>query len=651
MTQLFADVNAAVGDVAVWTSIAIALVTVPLLLLIGVPVARRTGLLDDTTDGDRATTFGVGLSVGLLGVATVWACLASGFRSVYVPVALWLIIAMAFGSGRAAIRIRLDRRLLGAGAAIAAFLVVVAMLYATTIAPSPRDGAQPIEFFDAAFYSVLGADLARDGTESVYSPGAVDEMADSVPSQTWYHWGELWLAALVIDVAGISPMQARHLVVLPILLLAAATMAGALARRAVSPPSTEFFIVGAVCMLFLAPIPLIRDGNVEWFARSLMFGVTQYGLAVVVVLLGIHLLISERLEPTTSVALNGAVLTSGLIASHIGLAAVASVAVLVFAAVRISASRRPVAWHRRWVRPVVILIASVVTTLSWGYATGHGLGGLGAIDGIRAFDGAWGTSLMATLVGAGVILIAPIVWLRGTPSGNAWYGAVVGAVAATATAAVAWGALVADLNTFHVFFAAVLAILTPIAIVAATSLLARVRQERRMLTSTLLLAAILGQATVSAVQAGVLLRGLGSGDFGATPLPALGRLRELPMGSKAAYRCTPTENFAPWDYSLISIEAHSGVRLVPMCFMADRARRLLGRGLDASVESPFFAFAPQRSLYPTPTARPPDGAIEAFLRSNGIDYVYTDALHPEPLVASARPMFQEGPITIYSLGA
>ena len=33
------------------------------------------------------------------------------------------------------------------------------------------------------------------------------------------------------------------------------------------------------------------------------------------------------------------------------------------------------------------------------------------------------------------------------------------------------------------------------------------------------------------------------------------------------------------------------------------------------------------------------------------NYVYTDALHPEPLVASARPMLQEGPITIYSLGA
>jgi len=649
MTPFLADAMAAIGDVGVWTSIAIALLAVPVLTVIGIPIAQRTNLLDTATDGDAATTFSVGLSVGLIVVAAVWATLASGLRSVYVPVAAWLLLAIALGSGRVSVRLKFDRRALRAGAAVAAFIVAISLLYATTIAPSPRDGEQPVGFFDAGFYSALGADLAGGGAESVYGPGAVDEMGASAPPQTWYHWGELWLAALVIDVAAISPMDARHLVVLPILVLAAVTLAGALVRRVVSPRSTEFFLIGAACMLFLAPIPLIRDPDIEWFARSLVFGVTQYGLAVVVMLLGMHLLISGRFQPTTSAALVGAGLSSALIASHVGLAVVAGVGVLSAAIVMTLADRHPTDLAREWLRPALILVASVLTTLAWGYATGHDLGGLGAMQGIGAFDGAWGRSLIGTLSGAGVVLIVPLVWLWAARGPDATRATVIGAVIATAAAAVVWGALVSDLNTFHLFFGAVLTILTPIAIVAGLSLLARARRERRVLASTLLLAAILGQATVGAVQAGVVLRALAPADGASTPVDVLAELRRLPDRSKVAYGCTPIENFAPWDYSLISIEAHSGVRLVPMCFMADRARRLLGRELDPSIESPFFAIAPQRSLYPNAAARPSNEAIEAFLRAHGISYIYTDATHTDPMVAAAEPLFRDGPVTVYHL--
>ena len=521
MTPFLADAMAAIGDVGVWTSIAIALLAVPVLTVIGIPIAQRTNLLDTATDGDAATTFSVGLSVGLIVVVAVWATLASGLRSVYVPVAAWLLLAIALGSGRVSVRLKFDRRALRAGAAVAAFIVAISLLYATTIAPSPRDGEQPVGFFDAGFYSALGADLAGGGAESVYGPGAVDEMGASAPPQTWYHWGELWLAALVIDVAAISPMDARHLVVLPILVLAAVTLAGALVRRVVSPRSTEFFLIGAACMLFLAPIPLIRDPDIEWFARSLVFGVTQYGLAVVVMLLGMHLLISGRFQPTTSAALVGAGLSSALIASHVGLAVVAGVGVLSAAIVMTLADRHPTDLAREWLRPALILVASVLTTLAWGYATGHDLGGLGAMQGIGAFDAAWGRSLIGTLIGAGVVLIVPLVWLWAARGPDATRATVIGAVIATAAAAVAWGALVSDLNTFHLFFGAVLTILTPIAIVAGLSLLARARRERRVLASTLLLAAILGQATVGAVQAGVVLRALAPADGGSTPVEAM----------------------------------------------------------------------------------------------------------------------------------
>ena len=72
------------------------------------------------------------------------------------------------------------------------FIVAVALLYGSTLVLSPRDGVQPVEFADEAYYSVLGSDLARTGTETVYSPSGFSEIP-GLPAQTWYHWGEMWL--------------------------------------------------------------------------------------------------------------------------------------------------------------------------------------------------------------------------------------------------------------------------------------------------------------------------------------------------------------------------------------------------------------------------------------------------------------------------
>ena len=649
MTSLLIDFTAAIGDARVWASLVIALLAVPVLVVVGVPVARRIGLLDASIDGDRGTTFAVGLSVGLVVVAAAWASVASGFRSVFVPVAAFLIVAIALGPGRLSLPSRPDRRAFRTAGAAAAFVVVMGMFYASTIAPSPRDGVQPVEFFDVGFYSSLGADLAQNGTESIYSPGAVEEMGASVPDQTWYHWGELWLAALVIDITGISPIHARHLVVLPILLLAAATLGGALVRRVVSRPTTESFVLGAACMLFLAPIPLVRDVDVEWFPRSLVFGITQYGMVVIVILLGIHALIAHRFRPTIAGALGGGVLVSALIASHVGVAAVGLVALALFAATRIIAARERTRPWEQWAVPSAVVAASVATTAAWGYATGHGFGGLGAMEGIGPFDRAWGSSMVGTVFGAGVILVAPLVFLRSAHPGGSLFGTLVGALGGTLVAALAWGVLVADLNMFHVFFGALVTILTPIAVLAALSLLTRAREGGRRSVATILLVAILGQSTIAAVLVGVQLRALGTLGYDPTPVAALARLQQLPRGSKAAYGCDPLENFAPWDYGLISIEAHTGVRLVPMCFMADRGRRLLGRELDSSVESPFFRLVPQRDLYPATTARPSDRDVDLFLRSNGIGFVYADGSHPELLSVTADPVFREGSVTLHAL--
>ena len=286
MTDLASDLAAAIGDGRVWLALAVAGVAVVLLVLLGVPIARRVGLLPSVAEGDLADTFSVGLSVGLVAFGAVWAAIASGGRSVFVPVAVLLAAAVVVGPGRPSVRLRLDRRSLRGVAAVAAVLVALGLLYATTIAPSPRDGLQPIEFFDVGYYSVLGADLADTGIETIYSPAGFEAL-EGLPEQTWYHWGELWLAAAAIDLSGVSALHARHLVVLPILLLAAATLVGTLVRRLVSPTSTELYVHGAAAMLFLAPIPLSNELHFGGWARGLVFGITQYGLAITVVLLAL----------------------------------------------------------------------------------------------------------------------------------------------------------------------------------------------------------------------------------------------------------------------------------------------------------------------------------------------------------------------------
>ena len=94
----------------------------------------------------------------------------------------------------------------------------------------PRDGVQPVEIDDEAFYAVLGRDLATTGTETNLQPRGSPTCRVS-PAQTWYHWGELWLASAVIAIFGVAPLAARYFVVLPLLLLAAAALTGTLVRR------------------------------------------------------------------------------------------------------------------------------------------------------------------------------------------------------------------------------------------------------------------------------------------------------------------------------------------------------------------------------------------------------------------------------------
>ena len=62
-----------------------------------------------------------------------------------------------------------------------------------------------------------------------------------------------------------------------------------------------------------------------------------------------------------------------------------------------------------------------------------------------------------------------------------------------------------------------------------------------------------------------------------------------------------------------------------------------------------FQWAPQRAVYPTSTAAPSPAAVAAFMKSNGIDYIYVDRAHPNTLVPEAIPVATDGETQVLRL--
>jgi hypothetical protein len=126
----------------------------------------------------------------------------------------------------------------------------------------------------------------------------------------------------------------------------------------------------------------------------------------------------------------------------------------------------------------------------------------------------------------------------------------------------------------------------------------------------------------------------------------LGTIASLPQDAKLAYSCQPAEEIAFWDARLLGIAAHTGRRIVPMCFQSDYLGVLTGGTLTDDLASPLFQSAPQRILYPTAGARPSTDRILAFLQSHGIDYIYADDAHPNALIPGATEVASVGNFTI-----
>ena len=649
----------------VWLSIGLALVLGGVCWVFGTWVARTVGLLQPNAPAGEV--LGVGLASGLMVLAACWAAVWSGGRSSFTPLAVGFAIAIALGVAR-----RRWRRAAGDASASEAaegdrtrsrwlprksllltavgggvFVIAVAILYGSTLAPSPRDGVQPVEYNDVAFYSVLGRDLATTGTETNLSASGFSDLP-GLPSQTWYHWGELWLASAVITIFGTGPLAARYFVVLPLVLLAAAALTGTVVRRMTGTGSRLVYLFGFAACLFLAPVALIPGPFFSSWAVGLIFGITLYGLSAVAVLLALYSLAVLR-NRTANWALATFVgsAIAFILPAHIAVALLVLLGVVFVWTLRVAQSllttRRMPIMSPVWRRSLIASGAVLALTVAWGTLTGHSTGGGSSPPIVSPFNASWRDSVAITILGAGVLLAIPLAWPFVRKEEPVQGDLYIGTMVILIGGAIAWGARLGDFTTFYLFFAGIAVIATPVAIIAVRSLWQRLRETKHLRVATGLLVLCVLQLEVNAA-IGIFRLQLFGAQLGQPPIPVdlLGAVKDLPPEAELAYGCRRFEEVAFGTPQLISIDLHTGHRVVPMCFTGEVLSFLNGAELSDQVPSMNFQAAPQRTLYPDAATQPSSSAIASFLKDHGIEYIYADATHPNTLVNDAVPIATSG---------
>jgi hypothetical protein len=656
------------GDV--WLAIGLALLLGGGCLAFGTWVARTVGLLK--SDAPAGETLGVGLAAGLMVLAAWWAAIWSGGRSSFTPVAVGFAIAIGLAVARrlrpqtyaepqvAAMgetagdtaRSSRHRSMILTALAGGVFVVAVALLYGSTIAPSPRDGVQPVEFNDEAFYAILGRDLAATGTET-HLPASGFSDLPGVPTQMWYHWAELWLASAVITMFGTVPMAARYFVVLPIVLLAAAALTGTLVRRVGRTPSRRAFLFGFLVCLFLAPVPLIPGPFFSSWAVGMIFGITLYGLGAVAGLLALFsvAVLSGR---TATWALAGFVgsAIAFILPAHVVVAALALVGLGSIWAIRVAqsviATRRLPSVSAIWVRILMATAAFLVATVVWGMLTGHSQGGsspssTGPSSIVSPFNASWRASVAITVLGAGAFFAILVVWFLRGRERPVQADLYLGTMLLLFAGAIAWGARLGEFTMFYLFFGGIAVFATPVAAVAVWTLWERLRATKhlRLAVGLAVLCAI--QLELGVVNGVLRLQAFGP-QVEEVPISVslIASIKQLPSDAKLAYACRPFDESGFGVPRLLSIDAHTGRRVVPMCFEAEVFAALIGSERSVEVPNSSFLWAPQRALYPDAEADPSSEAVADFLKDHGIGYIYTDAMHPNSLVDNAVPVATSG---------
>jgi len=655
LPYLAEDLIAAVRDPAVWNAIGFALVAFLAVWVLGASFSRHVGLL--RAGAPHGEVLSVGLSLGLVTVAGVWSTVATVGQTSFAPIAIGLTIALLLGFRKPKWRSHLAwgaPRLPVIASSIAAcgLVALLGLANGSTQAPSTRSGVQPMEFTDTGYYAALAINLGETGRETTTNPSGFDDVP-GYPRQSWYHWGEIWLTTAVIRTTSIDPITARNYVVLPIVLLAGAGLTGTLLRRLLRTTSRRAFVFGALGFLFLAPLAVPSDSFFGGWAVGNMYGVGLYGLSTVTVLLSLYAIVASEDEQSPSLTVLAGTLVGSILATHIVVALVAAMA----SVVAISADHG-LTWARSrtaTIRPTyarIALVASAVglATAVWGTVTDHAITLSSSSTLVTSFDSGWRSGVTRAIGFSGIMLLLPAAWFVETRRGNRRLAILFGTgTVAVGLGAALWGARFADYNTFHAFFGAIAVVATPLALIAIWSTWQHLNASGNRLLGLGVLALAVVQIETGIPPTIIRMMGVKPSQYDPVPVAILDKIRGLPAGAKLAYACAVDEEFHFGDPRLVPIYAHTGRRVIPLCYQEDFLSSLQGAPDHTGVENPTFALAPQRMLFAGRDLRPSSQAVMGFMRSHGIEFIYADTRHPNVLVPDATLLAADGPVRLYEI--
>jgi hypothetical protein len=195
---------------------------------------------------------------------------------------------------------------------------------------------------------------------------------------------------------------------------------------------------------------------------------------------------------------------------------------------------------------------------------------------------------------------------------------------------------------FHVFYGAIVVFATPMAVAAIVIVWARLRETGHGGAALLLIALAVLQVDLGIYSSGVRLVLFSPRDYPPLPLEVMEAIRILPPEAKIGYACRQREEIVYWDPRLLSIDLHTARRIVPLCYEVDFLAPSIGADGPADAVSPQFPTSPQFELFPTADARPTPEEIMAFMKREGIGYLFVDEVHPNTLVPDAIPITTSG---------
>jgi hypothetical protein len=454
--------------------------------------------------------------------------------------------------------------------------------------------------------------------------------------------------------SGTTGASCGYFIVLPIVLLAAAALTGALVRRLTRTNSRRAYAFGFAACLLLAPVPLIPGPFFSSWGVGMIFGVTLYGMGAVAALLalyGVAVLGGRRATWALAAFVGSSV--AFILPAHLAIAVLALVGTGGVWAIRIIqavvTTRRLPTVLSIWGCTLISAGVAIVATILWGTLTGHGIGGssstsvasptgVSAATVISPFNAIWRASVVIPLLGAGAFLAIPIAWFLRRKEAPTEAGLYLGTVGLLVVGAIGWGARLGDFTMFYLFFAGIAVFATPVAAVAVRAIWERLRAMRHPGLAAGLVVLCVIQLGLGVPSQIIRLQGWGPPGYEPISLNLLQAIRQLPGDAKLAYSCEPNDEVAFGTPQLLSIDAHTSRRVVPMCFEAELPNTLLGAEFSKQIPSQFFVGAPQMALYPDASAHPSSTAVAAFLKDHGIDYIYADAKHPNTLVENAVPV-------------